>query len=114
MTHNEDAVLHGQQLYSESLMLVQKALYSSTQMWHDETLAAIRALSLYELFESTSGNIKSWQIHLAGISQLIDVRGPTRHHSHIARAILVDVRYAAVRSSSVRYNIANMNRCLEI
>lgn len=93
MTNMHDAVLQGQHAYSQSLVLVQKALHSDDLMWHDEILATIRAMSLHELFESTSGDPSSWHHHLAGITHLIKLRGPFRHRSRLAQAVLEDVRY---------------------
>lgn len=93
MTDIPDAVLHGQHTYSQSIMLVQKALHDNDLMWHEETLATIRAMSLHELFESTSGDPSSWHNHLAGITHLIELRGPSRHRSRMAQAVLEDVRY---------------------
>lgn len=113
-TDNHDAVLQGQRCYSEGLTLVQRALYGDALMWHDETLAAIRAMSLYELFESTSGDPTSWQTHLAGITRLIELRGLDRHGSRISRAILIDVRYAVVGFVTPQSNTPNIYRCSKV
>lgn len=100
VNHNYDVVVQGQRLYSESLVLVQKALYDPNLMFHDETLASIRAMSLYELFESTSGDPGAWQKHLSGIAHLIELRGPARYSSPLAKSVLADVRYGLVCQSA--------------
>lgn len=112
VNQNHDMVLHGQRVYSECLVLVQKALYNPDLMYHDETLASIRAMALYELFEATSNNPAAWQNHLSGISHLIELRGPSRSRSPLARAVLTDVRYALVSSSnSDKLTNTDIGRC---
>ncbi|KAJ9603256.1 hypothetical protein H2200_012034 [Cladophialophora chaetospira] len=84
----------GQAIYGNALRLLQQALYDEVLMLHDETLASVRALVLYELFESTSNDPTAWYRHLAGMTLLMQSRGPRRHCSPIARTVLEDIRYA--------------------
>lgn len=93
---NGDAVLQGQRLYSQALSQLQKALYDPRLVWHDETLVSIRAMVLYEVYESTSDNPTAWHNHLAGMAYLMQIRGPARHRSPMAKAVFENVRYALV------------------
>ncbi len=105
---------HGQAIYGNALRLLQQSLYDEVLMLEDETLASVRALVLYEvrfpcpmfaslvliihlqLFESTSNDPTAWYRHLAGITSLLQSRGPRRHSSALARTVLEDIRYALV------------------
>lgn len=53
-----------------------------------------------QLFESTSNDPTAWYRHLAGMTLLMQSRGPRRHRSPIARTVLEDIRYALVGRSS--------------
>ena len=46
---NPDAVTKGQHMYGKALALLQQALYDEQLMGHDETLASVRAMVLYEV-----------------------------------------------------------------
>ena len=91
----EDVALYegGRRLYAQALRGLQKALYSTSVVFHDDLLAAIHVLLLYELFESTSNNRAAWHAHLTGISRLLKIRGPERHRKPVARTIFEDLRY---------------------
>lgn len=93
---NHDAVVCGQRAYGQALRLVQIALSDVALVWHDETLVSIRALILYELYEATSDDPTAWFNHLSGMMFLLQFRGPSRHCSPMAKAVLEDVRYALV------------------
>lgn len=48
--HCDEAMMkHGQATYGRALRLLQQALYDEVLMLHDETLASVRALVLYEV-----------------------------------------------------------------
>ncbi|MCJ1400464.1 hypothetical protein MMC11_003670 [Xylographa trunciseda] len=78
--------------YVLALRELQKALWDEQSMWKDETLAAGRVLVYHELFEATSGSISAVANHEAGMALLVQLRGPEKYHSPLARAILEDVR----------------------
>lgn len=56
-------------------------------------LATVCVLVLYELADSTSGNINGWLNHLTGLARLMEYRGPELHIREAARAILEFSRY---------------------
>lgn len=109
---DNDAVLRGQEFYGEALALLQKSIYDQERVWQDETLVCVRAVVLYELFESTSDNSAAWQHHLSGMTHLIELRGPDRSYAPMAQSVLEDVRYALVSAfREFKDILANHIRC---
>ncbi|MCJ1377631.1 hypothetical protein MMC17_000726 [Xylographa soralifera] len=82
----------GKMNYVLALRELQNALWDEQSMWKDETLAAGRVLVYHEIFEATSGSISAVANHEAGMALLVQLRGPEKYHSPLARAILEDVR----------------------
>ncbi|KIX92730.1 uncharacterized protein Z520_11582 [Fonsecaea multimorphosa CBS 102226] len=93
---NQTLILKGQEIYGQTLRLMQSALYDSTLVLHDETLAAARCMVLYEAFESTSEDMDAWQSHIMGIARIIQLRGPGRHRDPLSKSILESMRYNAM------------------
>lgn len=100
---NPNAIIQGHAVYSQALIHLQSALYDSQLAWNDETLVSVRALVLYEVFETTSDDPSAWQNHLTGMTRLMELRGPHKHRSPMARAVFEDVRYALVSSPVFEY-----------
>jgi hypothetical protein len=101
--HNDVAVAReGRRLYSKGIGSLQKALNHPQLMWHDETLVAVRAMILYELFDSTTEDTTPWHNHLEGVSHLLQVRGPQRHRNSLSRAVYEDLRYVLMIQSLMR------------
>ncbi|KAJ9604067.1 hypothetical protein H2200_011590 [Cladophialophora chaetospira] len=98
VTGNLELIRRGQRTYGTALRLLRDALYDRVLTWNDETLASVRALVLYEFFESNSDNPTAWYRHLDGITSLasspMEARGPERTSSSISRSVLEDIRYA--------------------
>ena len=86
-------VFRGQQIYGQTLRLMQNALYDPRLMQDDNTLAAARCMVLYESFESTSEDMAAWQNHIHGIARMIEMRGPHRHRDPLSKSILESMRY---------------------
>lgn len=113
---DEPLVLQGNLCYGLALNAVQKALSFETSMWQDELFAAGYILSVYEvvflsinpslsiqtklktlqLFESTTPSIAPWNNHISGLKHLVLVRGPQRHMTPFARAVLEEFRTSSV------------------
>ncbi|MCJ1420561.1 hypothetical protein MMC32_006918 [Xylographa parallela] len=89
---DDNMATQGKINYVFALRELQKALWDEQSMWKDETLAAGRVLVYHEIFEATSGSISAVANHEAGMALLVQLRGPEKYHSPLARAILEDVR----------------------
>lgn len=93
---DESLVLQGNLCYGRALNAVQKSLSSEASMWQDELFAAGFVLSVYELFESTTPSIAGWNNHISGLKHLVLVRGPQRHMTPFARAVLEEFRISSM------------------
>ena len=92
--HDKQAmIIKGQQIYGQSLRLMQNALYDHELLRKDEILAAARCMVLYESFESTSGDMVAWQNHILGIARIIEYRGVHSYGDSVCRSILESMRY---------------------
>ena len=120
---DESLMLQGNLCYGRALNAVQQALSLEASMWQDELFAAGYVLSVYEvafspmlslslrtkltifqLFESTTPSIAGWNNHVSGLKHLVLVRGPQRHATPFARAVLEEFRTSSVsilRSASL-------------
>lgn len=110
LMQNVAVLRQGYQMYSRALSLLQKALYNEELMLHDDILAAVRTMVLYEVsfdqginnatdcqvFESTSSTLSSWDSHVAGTARLLRTRGPEQHQAPMPRAVFEDFRYVLV------------------
>ena len=115
MNKDKSLALQGNLSYGHALNAVQKALSSEASMLHDDLFAAGFVLSVYEvafpprlpiqsrlkltifqLFESTTPSIAGWNNHLSGLKHLVLERGPQRHKTPIARALLEEFRISSV------------------
>ncbi|MCJ1283420.1 hypothetical protein MMC26_002749 [Xylographa opegraphella] len=92
LNSDDNMTTQGKINYVLALRELQKALWDEQSMWKDETLAAGRVLVYHEIFEATSGSISAVANHEAGMALLVQLRGPEKYHSPLARAILEDVR----------------------
>ena len=74
-------------LYGRSLAGLQRALNHPVAWKSAETLAATMLCCLFELFAGTS-NPLSWMMHAAGVSKLVQTRGPSSFSTPFERAAL--------------------------
>ena len=96
--HNDDAlVMEGRTTYTAALAAFQQALWTPELANRDETLAAGRVVTTYELFEATS--FKGWNSHQKGLAALFQMRGPDSLTSPLGRSLLESFRGPAVRSA---------------
>lgn len=93
-------VMEGRRLYAHSLHLLQIALGNTASCLHDDTLAAVAMCVLHELLNPTSTTRpQGWLEHLAGVSRLVEVRGPDRHRTARSRAALEHIRHLLMMRS---------------
>lgn len=93
-------VMEGRRQYVRSLHLLQMALGSAASYLHDDTLAAVAICVWHELLNPTSTRgPQGWLAHLAGVSRLVEVRGPGRHRTARSRAALEHIRYLLMMRS---------------
>ncbi|KIW70234.1 hypothetical protein PV04_02524 [Phialophora macrospora] len=90
---DQTLVIRGQQIYGQSLRLMQRVLHDPIHAHSDDTLVAARCMILYESFESTSGDMAAWQNHILGMARIIHLRGVHRHADPVSRSVLESVRY---------------------
>lgn len=114
-TNNDDTFVNeGQRIYGQAVSMLQRTLHDRQRIWHEETLAAVRAMAIYEvspmklsggifetywlqLYEVTSNTSASWQNHVSGLASLMEFRGPARYGTPLARAVFEEFRYPLVR-----------------
>lgn len=80
-------VSRSRDLYGRSLAGLQRALNHPVAWKSAETLAATMLCCLFELFAGTS-NPLSWMMHAAGVSKLVQARGPSSFSTPFERAAL--------------------------
>ncbi|KAG8156647.1 hypothetical protein KVR01_013438 [Diaporthe batatas] len=85
-------------LYGRSLVGLQRALNHPVAWKSAETLAATMLCCLFELFAGTS-NPLSWMMHAAGVSKLVQARGPGSFSTPFERASLSCFRPLMVMQS---------------
>ncbi|EXJ61909.1 hypothetical protein A1O7_02340 [Cladophialophora yegresii CBS 114405] len=95
-------IIRGQQIYGNSLRLMQTALHDPNLAHSDDILVAARCMVLYESFESTSGDMAAWQNHILGISRIIHLRGVHRTCDPMSRSVLESIRYNVMIVSLMR------------
>ena len=76
----------------EALALLGKQLQSDDANYDDETMAAIRLLMIFELFESTSASVVAWGSHQLGLARMCTLRGPENFESPFAKNLLLDIK----------------------
>lgn len=91
--NSPDILIAGRRIYGESLVLLRRALTDSTACLQDDVLASTCVLVLYELFDPTEDRLDAWLGHLSGVYRVLQHRGPSRHVSIGAKAILEHARY---------------------
>lgn len=80
-------VSRSRDVYGRSLVGLQHALNHPTAWKSAETLAATMLCCLFELFAGTT-NPLSWMMHAAGVSKLVQARGPSSFSTPFERASL--------------------------
>lgn len=100
-------VREGTRLYGRALKEMQMALFDMTRMHSDEVLTASMLLGLYESFEGSNLNSRSWLSHAQGAANLIELRGPERHRNRQAHQVFLGSRvptlYAAILQRQPTY-----------
>ncbi|KAI3322967.1 hypothetical protein HD806DRAFT_497400 [Xylariaceae sp. AK1471] len=76
--------------YGKALRSLQSAVDDPVNRYAAETLCAASILALFELFNSSNGVI-SWSNHMAGVSRLIQLRGPDQFTSEFEQALLIQL-----------------------
>ncbi|KAB5570190.1 hypothetical protein GE09DRAFT_698513 [Coniochaeta sp. 2T2.1] len=89
----QDDVLIGESraIYGQALVTLQRTLNHPAEWKSSETLCATMILSLFELFAGTK-DASSWMKHAAGVSWLLQQRGPEAHRDDWDRSMLVSFR----------------------
>ena len=94
-------------VYGQALKNMQSALFDPTRMHSDEVLIASMLLGLYEIFEGSTLESRSWLSHAQGAARLIEFRGPERHRNRQAHHVFLGSRvptiYAAILSRKATY-----------
>lgn len=90
LTNNTDLVTHAKTNYVGALSEFQKALWDENESREDRTLAAGRALTLYELYEATS--FKGWNSHSSGFASMLQMRRPDTLTSPLAKTLVESFR----------------------
>lgn len=88
---DDHLLAYSRSLYGGSLQALQKALNHPTEWKTPETLFAAIALCHYELFEGTT-TPNSWMKHAAGVSRLIENRGPESFNNDWDKSMLLAFR----------------------
>ena len=100
-------VREGTKLYGRALKEMQLALLDMGRMHSDEVLTASMLLGLYESFEGSTLNSRSWLSHAQGAAHLIELRGPERHRNRQAHQVFLGSRvptlYAAILQRQPTY-----------
>jgi len=75
--HNDSSLVRESlKFYTQALWEAQKALFNSTLMYREETLAACMLLIMYEVLECPDHTFNAWKNHLDGCAKLFEARGP--------------------------------------
>ncbi|KAI9704695.1 MAG: hypothetical protein M1820_005443 [Bogoriella megaspora] len=85
--------------YGRALRELQRSLYDPNAMYNDTTLAAARCLVTFELFESTSSSMRSWNSHESGTARLVQMRGPHAYQSELGARLFESVRFTSMIQS---------------
>ena len=92
-TDRPDILKTGRRMYTNSLTMTRKALLDPKLALHDEVLATICVMTLYEMFDSSTSNLDGWLNHLSGVYRLLQHRGPKLHLTKAAHALFEHARY---------------------
>jgi hypothetical protein len=86
--------------YTQGLWELQKALWSPSLMYREETVAACMALLMYEVVECPDKNSAGWQGHIKGCARLVELRGPKAYESEFAHRLFVTFRQLEASNTS--------------
>jgi hypothetical protein len=97
---NQDPVLVRESLrsYIGGLNELRKNLSDPSLIYRDETLGACMNLSMYELFECPTGNIRAYLLHRDACVQLVELRGPRAHTNGLGHSLFLAFRFLEVSS----------------
>lgn len=95
---NNDQALVRESLkfYTQGLWELQRALWSRSLMYRDETLAVCVVLLMYEVVECPDKSDHGWLGHTRGCTKLVELRGPTAYGSEFAHRLFVTFRHMEV------------------
>ncbi|KAK4867049.1 hypothetical protein LT330_007790 [Penicillium expansum] len=84
----------GVSFYAHALQELQTKLLRQDQAMGDDVLVAIICLAIYELIALTQP--RAWLSHYQGLARLMSLRGPHRHQSGIAFAMMPTLRSCVI------------------
>ncbi|RLL94673.1 hypothetical protein CFD26_102689 [Aspergillus turcosus] len=94
--HDGALIQQSLKAYTLGLREMQKALWSDTLRYEDETLAACLVLSLYELMECPDNGDGAYQSHCKGYLSLVKARGMDAHIDGIGHDLFMGVRLQGI------------------
>ncbi|OOQ84069.1 hypothetical protein PEBR_32100 [Penicillium brasilianum] len=87
---DSDLMRKGAGLYARALRTLRSNLEDSTLVLEDDLIVAVICMAIYEMITFTQPT--GWLHHYKGLARLTAMRGPHRHQSGIASAILPTLR----------------------
>lgn len=96
---DQQMLRYGRSSYVQALVQLQRSLNNPVEAVKSETQCAAMLLCVYELFAGTTA-FNSWTKHAAGISRLMQYRGPDEFYNEFDHAMLLAFRSIIVSRSS--------------
>ncbi|KAJ5370292.1 uncharacterized protein N7496_006384, partial [Penicillium cataractarum] len=90
VNRNGDLMRKGAGFYSRALRTLRSNLEDSTLALEDDLVVAVICMAIYEMITFTQPT--GWLHHYKGLARLTAMRGPHRHQSGVASAILPTLR----------------------
>ncbi|KAK4628871.1 hypothetical protein CLAFUW4_08432 [Fulvia fulva] len=95
-SQDQQLVVAGQKLHCIALNLLRTELGKAGATHDDRVLGAVHTIAQCEMYSAISGKGKGWQLHMAGLYYIFQHRGPHGFKTPFARAILHNIRQAAI------------------
>ena len=96
LTHNPALIQESLKFYVQGLWELQKALWDSTLMEREETLAACMAMITYEVAECPNSTVDAWASHMKGCAKMFELRGPSAYGSEFSYLLFLSFRVIEV------------------
>lgn len=95
---NKALLMQGMIFHGNALRALQNTIQSTSTPVSNETLAAMRVLGMYEMFEGTMGSVRGWTSHEEGVEHFMQLRGSSSsmHESELGKALFAGARRSAV------------------
>jgi hypothetical protein len=93
---DDDLIHKSRGMYISSLEHLQLALNNPVTRLEDETLAAVEAVSFYELFEAPGVIPSTYLAHQQGALKLLELRGPKASTTSLGHSLFLDLRTQVV------------------